>query len=242
MGLTLFKKKKKDKNRKDKEDARQEVDTLDLKTEPEPKLEQRSEDVTPLPEEEEYGDVTLIPKPYDSGINGKRLILGSEQGTFLPSDVVGTSTLGLGYHDSRPTHVPTARESAYSGPPRYDWIDVESAAAVKVQSIFRRNQALKQLEKEGMMTAAMRNRIRSRQANGKAFASEDVPTLFRFCGIGLLFGEATGEDNDALHSNKQLEKEKVKAKEESEKRRRKFRMRKKSSDKLEEAIEVVDNV
>jgi hypothetical protein len=32
---------------------------------------------------------------------------------------------------------PSAREAAFAGPPRYDWVDVETTAAVKIQSVAR---------------------------------------------------------------------------------------------------------
>jgi len=73
-------------------------------------------------------------------------------------------------------------------------------------------------------------------------AGEDVPLAMRFCGIGMLFGDATGEDNDALNSSKEIAAMKREEKQKQEASRRKFRMRKKSSDQIEEAIEVVDNI
>uniref|UniRef100_A0A7S4UHR9 Uncharacterized protein n=1 Tax=Ditylum brightwellii TaxID=49249 RepID=A0A7S4UHR9_9STRA len=83
---------------------------------------------------------------------------------------------------------PSARDSAYEGPPRYDWIDIETAAAVKVQAIFRRNQTMRELEKQGITTAAMRNRKRAMKAKKykKMHVSEDTPSLLRFCGVGFL--------------------------------------------------------
>lgn len=96
-----------------------------------------------------------------------------------------------------------------------------------------------------MSTIATRNRVRSRQANrngNQNMAGEDVPLAMRFCGIGMLFGDATGEDNDALNSSKEIAAMKREEKQKQEASRRKFRMRKKSSDQIEEAIEVVDNI
>ncbi len=147
------------------------------------------------------------------------------------SDVRDSSLHG-GY--KRASTVPTARESAYSGPPRYDWIDVEAAAAIKIQSIYRRHQVLAALEKEGKSTAAMRNRIRARNAKKISNTSEDVPLFFRFCGVGLLFSDVTGEDDefgttgdDAYHRNSKLKA---------------FRMRQKPTVEVDEAVEVVDDV
>ena len=47
----------------------------------------------------------------------------------------------------------------------------------------------------------MRNRSRHEKAGGalQAMTSEDVPGLFRFCGFGLLFSDATGEDSKELN-------------------------------------------
>jgi hypothetical protein len=175
---------------------------------------------------------------------GENVVASFNQGHFRPSDVYDASLRdGKGYKHTRSPTVPTARESAFSGPPRYDWVDVESAAAIKVQSIFRRNQVLNQLEKEGKLTAAMRNRIRSRGAKGKrGMASEDVPSFLRFCGIGMLFSDATGEDTDALNSPKNAGAQRLQEKELQESQSRKYRLRRKGTNQLEEAIEVVDNI
>eukprot|EP00978_Attheya_sp_CCMP212_P030596 scaffold112987_cov45-Attheya_sp.AAC.1 len=117
-------------------------------------------------------------------------------------------------------NAPPARESAFSGPPRYDWIDIvsqhpisaiisclillvfygtrpswcglrsfkslETAAALKVQSVYRRNRAIWELEREGLSTAYMRNRHHQRNSGHWFAASEDVPTPCSFCGLGLL--------------------------------------------------------
>jgi hypothetical protein len=175
---------------------------------------------------------------------GEKVVSSSNKGNFRPSDVCDSSLrYGKGYKHTRSPTVPTARESAFSGPPRYDWVDVESAAAIKVQSVFRRNQVLSQLEKEGKLTAAMRNRIRSRNARGKhGMASEDVPSFLRFCGIGMLFSDATGDDVDALNSPKNSGAQKLQEKEAVESEKRKYRLRKKGTNHIEEAIEVVDNI
>jgi|AntRauTorckE5430_2_1112549.scaffolds.fasta_scaffold15853_2 hypothetical protein len=178
---------------------------------------------------------------------GEQVIASSNKGKFRPSDVCDPSLhdpKSAGYKHKRTSTVPTAKESAFSGPPRYDWIDVESAATIKVQSVFRRNQVLDQLKKEGKSTAAMRNTIRMREAKkkGKVMASEDTPTFLRFCGIGMLFGDATGDDIDTLNSDKETGLKKFEQKEAKEMKKRMFRMRKKKEDVVEEAIEVVDNI
>mmetsp|Transcript_20782 Transcript_20782/g.30721 ORF Transcript_20782/g.30721 Transcript_20782/m.30721 type:complete len:248 (-) Transcript_20782:194-937(-) len=195
-----------------------------------------------------FTDPTASITPGDTiSRQGEQIIASSNQGKFRPSDVYDSSLHdpeSQGYKHKRASTVPTAKESAFSGPVRYDWVDVESAAAIKVQSIFRRNQALGLLEKEGRSTSDMRNKIRMREAkkNGKVMASEDTPAILRFCGIGMLFGDATGEDADALNSKNELGLQKLQQKEAKESKKRLFRMRKKSTDQIEEAIEVVDNI
>lgn len=120
---------------------------------------------------------------------------------------------------------------------------MESAAAIKVQSIYRRNTVIKQLEKDGRLTASMRNKIRSRKSRKTNKVSEDVPALFRFCGIGFLFNDALGGDSAAL--NETEESKRVDSKElqlAQEEMNRKFRMRNKPVERVEEAVEVVDEV
>jgi hypothetical protein len=167
-----------------------------------------------------------------------------EYPTYMSASSEGRPSMVTGYKSRRSAAVPTASDSAYSGPPRYDWVDVESAAAIRVQSVFRRNKTLKQLESEGKLTASMRNRQRSiKYKPGNNMVSEDVPGIFRFCGVGFLFGDAMGEDSDVLNekdkSNSEVKKQMKMAEEE---KKRKFRMRNKSSVKVEESIEVVDDV
>lgn len=180
---------------------------------------------------------------------GKPVISSVTVDYFRPSDVAGNplKAQGRGYKEKRTTTVPSARDAAYTynGPPRYDWVDVESSAAIKIQTIFRRNQAIQQLEKDGKSTAAMRNRKRHQNAPGSALGttSEDVPGLFRFCGVGLLFSDATGEDAQELTARRNAElEEKRQRMLAQEALKRQFRMRKKSTVNYNEAVEVVDDV
>jgi len=194
--------------------------------------------VTPDEDTEKYkGSVSRDGKPVISALTADH---------FRPSDVASTSLKerGRGYKDTRASTVPTARNSAYAGPPRYDWVDVESSAAIKIQSIFRRNQVLNKLEEEDKTTSAMRNRERHRKAGGALqMTSEDVPGLFRFCGFGLLFSDATGEDAKELTAKRNAElEEKRQLNLAQEAMKRKFRMRKKSTVNYDEAVEVVDDV
>lgn len=138
---------------------------------------------------------------------------------------------------------PSAREAAFSGPPRYDWIDIETAAAVKVQAAYRRNKVMWELEKEGVSTQAMRNRARRREARQRLAASEDAPDLLRCCGVGLLFGDATEEDEAAARAREKelyLEKKRAKA-EREEKLRRTYRKKAESSDEIMECLEVEED-
>jgi len=120
----------------------------------------------------------------------------------------------------------------------------ETAAAVKVQSIVRRNAAISKIEKEGKSTVSMRNRARSRRTKlRKTVASEDVPSILRFCGIGFLFGDATGEDPHILNKDNVNEYDnKAKELKKIEEDKRKYRIRKRSSEKFVEEFEVVDDV
>ena len=72
--------------------------------------------------------------------------------------------------------------------------------------------------------------------------SADVPFPFSLCGVGLLFGDSTFEDEtivEGLAKKKVQKKKMVVVREDEEKR--KFRMRKKESQHLEEGIEVVES-
>ena len=91
----------------------------------------------------------------------------------------------------------------------------------------------------------MRNRRRKRSARYKArmkARAEDVPFPFNMCGVGLLFGDATLEDEAVTDDmeRRRLRKEKEEY-ELAEERKRKYRMRKKASGHVEEGIEVLDD-
>lgn len=76
----------------------------------------------------------------------------------------------------------------------------ETAAAIKVQAVVRRNQAMIELERQGITTAAIRNRSRRRLARmgpRGTSGSADIPNLFACCGVGLAFGDATEENAQA---------------------------------------------
>jgi hypothetical protein len=61
---------------------------------------------------------------------------------------------------------------------------------------------MNQLERNGVTTSAIRNRKRRRKASRKPQTSrlaqsEDTPSFFNCCAVGLAFGDATEEDDDA---------------------------------------------
>lgn len=112
---------------------------------------------------------------------------------------------------------------------------------------------MKHLEEQGITTAAIRNRSRRRQArmNQKGVAgSGDIPNLLACCGVGLAFGEATGESYEATREHEKeeyLERKKQKEAKEAELRIQfqKLSAQKKAAaaargDDVEEVVEVVE--
>ena len=81
---------------------------------------------------------------------------------------------------------------------------------------------MKHLEEQGITTAAIRNRARRRQArmNQKGIiGSGDIPNLLACCGVGLAFGEATGENYESTREHEKedyLERKKQKEEKEAE--------------------------
>ena len=102
----------------------------------------------------------------------------------------------------------------------------------------------------GLSTPGMRNRRAQRRArhqsrmsrNNNVAVSADVPFPFNMCGVGLLFGDGTLEDEAVVDTLEKRRTDRAKVRyerEDAEKRR--FRMRKKESRHLEEGIEVVES-
>eukprot|EP00980_Cylindrotheca_fusiformis_P015455 scaffold4345_cov125-Cylindrotheca_fusiformis.AAC.3 len=143
---------------------------------------------------------------------------------------------------------PPAREAAFHGPPRFDWIDIETNAAIKIQSIHRRNMAMKELDEKGMSTSAIRNRRRRRKAASSAHPysaaqTQDTPSIFSFCAMGLAFGDATEDGDDAyrkLEKKKYEERQKQQAAHEEALRRQYMSKHGINPGKIVEALEVVD--
>lgn len=90
---------------------------------------------------------------------------------------------------------PPAEQAAYAGPPRYDWVDIETAAAIKLQAAYRRRLVMNMMEEEGHTTAAVRNMARRRQAAREASSNpaQDFINLFACCGVDLGLGGGNKE-------------------------------------------------
>lgn len=100
---------------------------------------------------------------------------------------------------------PSARDAAFGGPPRYDWIDIETHAAIKVQAAYRRHKVMNDVENQGMSTGAIRNRARRRHA-------EKSSSFFNFCGADLSFADFSSHDREAYREyQKMVYEEKKKA-------------------------------
>jgi hypothetical protein len=124
----------------------------------------------------------------------------------------------------------------------------ETAAAVKLQSVFRRNKVMKYLEDEGRTTAVIRNRSRRRKArmsDKSRSGGADIPNIFACCGVGLAFGDAT-EENFYLtrqHERFQYEEEKKHAEATEEQLRQQYAKTLKTKvmgTHVEESFEVVE--
>lgn len=116
---------------------------------------------------------------------------------------------------------PPAAQSAFDGPPRFDWIDVEYHAATRVQKVFRRHLVLQGMEQLGMSTSYIRNRKRERKAKSSFFPSDAAAPDFGFacCSMGLAYGDGDFDPADSIaykeFHRKQYE-EKTKAQKERE--------------------------
>ena len=120
----------------------------------------------------------------------------------------------------------------------------ETAAAIKVQSIFRRNKVMDDMAAQGLETTAMRNRRRRRRrarSRKTKSTNEDAPGCFQFCGLGLLFGDATEEDEKERRAFEKAQYEEKKRRLfEKEAALRTYRPRAKASTHIEESIEIIE--
>ena len=98
-----------------------------------------------------------------------------------------------------------------------------------------------ELESQGLETTAMRNRRRRRGARKNKSTNEDSPGLFQCCGLGLIFGDASEEDEKARREfeNAQYE-EKKRQQFEREAALRTYRPRVKGSTNIQESIEIIE--
>jgi hypothetical protein len=93
----------------------------------------------------------------------------------------------------------------------------ETAAAVKVQAVYRRDKAMRELEKQGITTVAIRNRARIRQRNRRPdVLSGDLSGLFCCGGIGFSLDDFTPDDYEA---QKEYEKSRYQQKKKSKQQR-----------------------
>lgn len=102
---------------------------------------------------------------------------------------------------------------------------------------------MERLDRRGYSTSAIRNRKRRRKASRKAIASADVPSIFSCCAVGLAFGEATEEDDQAYREfQKRQYEERVKQQQMHEEAIRKQYLRSHGADvgNVVERIEVVE--
>lgn len=188
---------------------------------------------------------------------GIPIITSSGSDHFSPSAVSSTNNYATdGFYSKskkvfggkeRPKTRPSAKSSAFGGAPRYDWMDIETTAAIKIQAAYRRLQTQNRLDALGLSTPGMRNRRAQRRARyqsrmSRTVVSADVPFPFNMCGVGLLFGDGTLEDEAVVDTLEKRRADKAKNRYEREdEEKRRFRMRKKESQHLEEGIEVVES-
>jgi len=128
------------------------------------------------------------------------------------------------------SEAPSAAESAYFGPPRFDWIDVETSAAIRVQAAFRRFKAVQELDRKGLTTTSMR---KSRKKNKEGNNASYWDYIFDSSLFSFSSNEKSSLD-DPYH-------EKKKERESAEAELRKFSMKQRPSDILVEQIEIVED-
>jgi len=135
---------------------------------------------------------------------------------------------------------PSAEVAAYSGPPRYDWIDVEAAAATKIQANYRRYTVISKFERIGLVTRSMRNRQKRKKGMQNFFSGG---AFSRFCCVDFsLFGEFNGELEKQKQDQKEKYHERKRQQQAKEEELRKYRFNKKESQYVMEEFEVVEEV
>jgi hypothetical protein len=113
----------------------------------------------------------------------------------------------------------------------------EAAAAIKIQSIHRRNQATQEMASRGYETKFMKKQ-RLRRSRG---ISSSSPSFFNFCGLGLLFcnGEEKAEEQRRAQDKLQYE-EKKRMELAKEEKLRSYKPRPKSTTNFQESIELIE--
>jgi len=125
---------------------------------------------------------------------------------------------------------PSVEVAAYRGPPRFDWIDIETAAAIRVQAAYRRFKSNKELDRQGLTTAGMRKRRNNKRSNNDSY--------WNFLFNPSIFSLSTTNEKSSQENTYYTKR---KEREEREADLRKFHMKKKSSDVLIEEIEIVED-
>lgn len=124
-------------------------------------------------------------------------ILSSHGDDILPREVMQSQQSGSSLEEVMSDSVRNVNESSLSRSPEYNVNDVETEAVIKVQTNYRRYLVIKQLEKEGKVTESKFNKERSSHSCDNDTDGEDLSSLSRFCGLGLLFNGALGGDSRA---------------------------------------------
>lgn len=138
---------------------------------------------------------------------------------------------------------PPANQSAYSGPPRFDWVDIETSAAIKLQSAYRRRMVMAMMEEEGGTTSAVRNSARRRRAAKEAQSNpaQDFVNIFNCCGAD--FGLGGGNKESYYDMTREMEtaryEDKVREKQDRELAVRKSYQKRGVRESLIENVEVV---
>jgi len=193
------------------------------------------------PQDEARENPPMVPEPPIRTFNTLKQQLMDDNNSMVEVD---PPTKG----NTKGNQPPPAREAAFHGPPRFDWMDNESNAAIKIQSVQRRNVVMNDLEARGLSTAAIRNRKRRRLAAKEAHPymtsqSQDAPSIFACCAVGLAFGDATEDGDDAyrlLEKRKYEDRQQQQAVHEEALRRQYMTKHGINPGKIVEALEVVD--
>mmetsp|Transcript_663 Transcript_663/g.1529 ORF Transcript_663/g.1529 Transcript_663/m.1529 type:complete len:191 (-) Transcript_663:169-741(-) len=134
---------------------------------------------------------------------------------------------------------PKAAVAAFSGPPRYDWIDIETAAAIKLQAVFRRRMVEKELVSKGIKPPSY-----SRREKREKELHDDMPKFLRMCGLGLIFGGLSREEKLAERRDKERDErqKRLDMEKKQEEKKRQYHKKKIAQQLLLEEVEVVEDI